>query len=264
MIETRGVTQHYGVRPVLKNVSVRIQSGVITAIIGPNGMGKSTLLAVLAGGLTPQHGEVWLNGRKRRDSPAEELAIRRQVVYLPDNPWIPSEVSGREFLLSVGRIYDITNERLFEHVDLLLDLFQLSKEGEWPIRSYSHGQKKKIALASVLVTDCPILLLDEPFGGGLDPAGILALRQVLNHWVTKAEGQVVITAPAPVLVEELATRFVILRDGQMIAHDTLEGLRTLTGCHGNLTEVLGHLIHPGTLSAARKYCEFHDSRSSHE
>ena len=93
------------------------------------------------------------------------------TVYLPDQPWLPAQRTAREFLLAVGRIYDVEDERLMEHVDQLLHLFDLSEQGDSPIRSLSAGQKKKVALCSALVAETPILLLDEPFSGGLDPAG---------------------------------------------------------------------------------------------
>ena len=108
---------------------------------------------------------------KRRGSEEEELAIRKMTVYLPDQPWLPGNPTGREFLLAVGRLYEVEQDRLIEHVDQLLDLFDLTEKGDSPIRSYSAGQKKKIALCSALVAEVPILLLDEPFSGGLDPGG---------------------------------------------------------------------------------------------
>jgi ABC-type cobalamin/Fe3+-siderophores transport system ATPase subunit len=80
MIEVQGLTQHYGVRPVLKDVTLQIDSGQIVAVVGPNGMGKSTLLAAIAGVLSPQHGKVKINGLARRASEADELTIRRHVV----------------------------------------------------------------------------------------------------------------------------------------------------------------------------------------
>src|SRR5271156_4019920 len=102
MIELVNVTQHYGVRPVLKRINLRIEKGELVVIVGPNGMGKSTLLAAMAGILQPQHGHVAIGGLRRRESVEAELAIRRQTVFLPDHPWLPASRTGRDFLLAVG------------------------------------------------------------------------------------------------------------------------------------------------------------------
>ena len=253
MIVLSAVTQHYGVRPVLRDISVKIPAGRLTAIVGPNGMGKTTLLGVMAGVLSPQRGYCEIDGLRRRRSEDEELEIRRRVVYLPDHPWLPVERTGRELLLAVGRLYDIDGDALLNHVERLLDLFQLAREGDWPIRGYSNGQKKKIALASALVTEAPILLLDEPFAGGLDPAGILALRHVLKRLASHPQRTVVLTAPVPELVDELADEIVVVRDGAIAAHDTPAGLRRLAGTSGPLAEVLARLTHPETLESVQRY-----------
>jgi ABC-2 type transport system ATP-binding protein len=255
MIHLVGVTQHYGVRPVLSKIHLKIPAGRLTAIVGPNGMGKTTLLSVMAGILSPQKGYVEIDGLRRRRTEEEELAIRRRVVYLPDHPWLPKSRTGREFLISIGRLYDLDIDRLLDHVERLLDLFQLSREGDWPIRSYSNGQKKKIAIASVLMTEAPILLLDEPFAGGLDPAGILALKRVLQRLAREEKRTIVMTAPVPELVEETADEVVVLREGQVAAHDTIAGLRQLTKCDGPLAEVLARLTHPETLDTIERYFE---------
>jgi ABC-type multidrug transport system ATPase subunit len=255
MIVLSGVTQHYGVRPVLRQIDLKIPAGRLTAIVGPNGMGKTTLLGVMAGILSPQTGYVEISGLRRRRTAEEEIAIRRRVVYLPDHPWLPSGRTGREFLLGIGRLYDLDINYLMDHVERLLELFQLTREGDWPIRSYSNGQKKKIAIASALVTEAPVLLLDEPFAGGLDPAGILALKHVLRRLVANPARLVVMTAPVPELVEELADEIIVLSAGEIIAHDTLAGLRRLAKCEGSLAEVLTRITHPQTIDTIERYCQ---------
>lgn len=253
MIRLVNVTQHYGVRPVLRNVSLDIEPRQIVIVLGPNGMGKSTLLGVLAGTLWPQKGHAEIDGLARRGSEEDELAIRRKTVFLPDHPWLPKQRTGREFLMGVGRLYDHSDDHLLEHVDRLLTLFELAREGDWPIHSYSNGQQKKIAICSALVTEAPILLLDEPFSGGLDPSGLLALKRVLQGLVERKGATVVMTTPVPELVEEIADRIVILRDGEVLAYDTLDGLRRQTGCSGSLAEILERFVHPKTLDSIQHY-----------
>jgi ABC-type multidrug transport system ATPase subunit len=253
MIRLSGITQLYGVRPVLRNLDLEISDAGVTAIVGPNGMGKTTLMSVLAGVLTPQEGTGEINGLIRRSTPEDELEIRRQAVFLPDRPWLPKQRTGREFLLSVGALYGIETERLIDHVERLFQLFNLAKEADWPVRSYSNGQQKKLSLSAALVTEARILLLDEPFGGGLDPAGILALKHVLLRLTRQQDYCVVLTAPAPELIEELADRFVVLREGRIVAHDTIEGLRKETGLGGPLSDVLASLISPETMDHVEEY-----------
>lgn len=255
MIDVNNVTQHYGVRPVLTDVSLHLDAGELVAILGPNGMGKSTLLSVIAGILSPQAGTVEIDGHRRRASVDEELAIRQRVAYLPDDPWFPESRTGREFLFAVGRLYGIGDERLMSHGERLLKLFGLHDEGDWPISSYSNGQKHKIGLCSVLILETPVLLIDEAFTGGLDPAGILALKQILRHRATNG-ALVVITTPVPELVQEVADRIVILRDGRVVADGNMDQLRKQTESGGSLDEVLQELIHPETKVNLQEYlCE---------
>ncbi len=255
MIDVVGVTQHYGVRPVLRDVSLRVEGGELVALMGPNGMGKSTLLGVMAGILAPQRGHVVIDGMRRRSSSEAELEIRRRVVYLPDQPWLPKDRTGREFVLAVGRIYGIEDERLLDHSHRLFELFHLEEQADAPIRTYSTGQRKKAALCGTLVTDAPILLLDEPFSGGLDPSGLLALKRVLGRLAQRKDVTIVVATPVPELMEEISHRMVVLRGGEVAAYDTADGLRQLTGCQGPLEEVLGRLLDPNTLEAIDRYFE---------
>ncbi len=246
MIELIEIVQHYGVRPVLKGVSLRIERGEVVAVVGPNGMGKTTLLAVMAGVLFPQHGEVLINGIKRRETMEGEFEIRKKSVYLPDKPWLPAGRTGLEFLLAVGVLYDVERERLMEHARRLLELFDLSRLGDSPIRTYSAGQKKKVALCSALVADAPLLILDEPFSGGLDPSGLLTLKRIIQRLARRHSSTIVLSSPVPELIEELATRILVVREGEIVAFETLEGLKGLAGHRGRLGDVLERFMFPDT------------------
>jgi len=253
MIEFVDVTHHYGARAVLHNVCLRVSRGQLVALMGPNGMGKSTLLGVAAGLLSPINGHVEINGIRRRSSVENEQVIRQQIAYLPDHPWLPKYLCGREFLYGVGRLYDIETTRLSEHIDRLLHLFELDAKGDSPINAYSNGQQKKIAICATLVAEAPVLLLDEPFTGGLDPSGILSLRRVLESLSEREDVTVLMATQVPELAEKLADRVAVLRAGELIAVDSPEALRKLTGCDGTLGDVLEQLIHPETSRRIDQY-----------
>ena len=253
MIKVVDVSHHYGVKPVLSHVSFDVPDGQLVVVMGPNGAGKSTLLSILAGLMAPAKGYVEINGLRRRATEQAELQIRRQTAFLPDQPWLPEFKTGREWLMAIGQLYDIDAEHLMEHISRLLELFQLGEKGEAPIRTYSSGQKKKLAICGVLVTETPILILDEPFTGGLDPAAILALSRVLKHLADRKDMTIVMASQIGEMVEPLAHRIAILEGARLKAYDTLEGLRAKTGCSGSLSEIFEKLVHPQTLEQVQNY-----------
>jgi ABC-type multidrug transport system ATPase subunit len=156
----------------------------------------------------------------------------------------------------MGRAYGVDDDRLLEHVDRLLVLFDLAEKADEHSNSLSTGQKKKVVLCAALVAETPILLLDEPFAGGLDPSGILALKRVLRHRVEREGATVVVATPVPELVAELADRVAVLRDGQVIGYDSVEGLRRLAGVTADdapLDEVYERLANPKALANIEQY-----------
>jgi ABC-2 type transport system ATP-binding protein len=252
-IRIENLTQHYGIRPVLRDINLNIFAGELVAVIGPNGMGKTTLLSAIAGVHSPQKGSVTIAGLKRRSTPEGELEIRRKTVYLPDTAFLPRTMTAREFWISVGRIYEVDDDRLFDHIERLIALFELESVVDSPISRGSAGQQKKVALSGALITDTPILLLDEPLSGGLDASGILALRKVLQRLVADRQATIVMTAPVPELVEQLATRVVVLRAGMIVADGSVAYLKAKAGRGGSLADALEQLFFPQTADHVADY-----------
>ena len=133
---------------------------------------------------------------------------------------------------------------MLDHIERLLVLFDLQRQGDSTISSYSNGQLKKIALCSVLVTQAPILILDEPFTGGLDPSGILALKHVLKRLADDKDVTILMATPCRNWWNRLPHRVAVLREGRIVACDTPDGLKRQTTCDGSLQDVLGQMMHP--------------------
>jgi ABC-2 type transport system ATP-binding protein len=261
MIVLDSITHHFGVRPVLRRISMTVNAGELVVVMGPNGSGKSTLLKVIAGVIWPLKGQVTIDGHVRRGTVDEENQLRRRVVYLPDQLWLPQGVTAREYLGAVASLYGIDPDRALEHAQRLILLFDMQGYADSAMQSCSAGQQKKIALASALISEAPIMVLDEPFSGGLDPAGIMALERTLQRLAERQDVTVVMTTPVPEIVDQLAAgeapplRIAILREGEIVAFDSPAGLRRGTGCEGPLQEVLQRLMHPRTLAHIEQYFE---------
>lgn len=253
MIKVTDISHHYGLRPVLSHIDMEIPAGQVVAVMGPNGVGKTTLLHILAGVLAPAKGRIEINGLGRRADAETEIKIRKQMAFLPDHPWLPEFMTAREWLLAVGELYDIEAERLMDHISRLLNLFQLEEKGESPIRTCSNGQKKKVAICGALVTEAPILVLDEPFTGGLDPAAIIAMSRVLRMLAERNSVTVIMASQIAEMVGPLAHRVAIIDRTKLLAYDTLDGLRALTHCGGSLPEVFEKLVHPQSAEQIEAY-----------
>ena len=252
MIDVSNVSHHFGLRPVLRHVNIRFDPGRISAIMGPNGSGKTTLMQIMAGLIAPVEGRVFVNGIERRSTPENELAVRKQVAYLAANPWLPGR-TARTWLREVGLVYGVTDLRLMEHVPRLLSLFNLDESADETMSALSTGQQKKAALATLFVTEAPVLLLDEPFAGGLDPSGAQALKRLLIHLREHRNVTIVMSTPVPELVEELADRIALLRDGRIIAFDDLAGLRRQAGTDGGLDQIYERIAAPSVDSKIHRY-----------
>ena len=252
MIRVVDIFHQYSGKPVLQGVSLEVREGEILALLGPNGMGKSTLLAVMAGVLDPIDGYTEINGLRRRVDVETELKIRRQCVYLPTDPWVPAGLTIREWLWSVGELWSVPKRRRLDHIGQLVRLLDLPDDGDRMVHRLSTGQRSKAAIAGMLMSDAPVMLLDEPFGGGLDPAGMLALSRVLTFLAHERGRTVVIASPVPDVVEGIANRVAIVRDGVIGAVGKLDELRGFSEADSTAA-MYGRLVRPDVEDQIRNY-----------
>lgn len=254
MIDIANVWHYYSARPVLRGVNLRVVKGERVVVMGPNGMGKSTLLSVVAGILSPLKGHVEIDGERRRRSIKEEKSIRKKVMYLPDAPWLPAHLSPREYVLAMGRLYGVDEARLTDRAELMLDVFGLAGRADNAIAELSTGQQKKTGVCGALATEAPVMILDEPFSGGLDSSALHSLQQVLKNLAEKNGTTLLMAVPVPELVDGLADRIAIIKDGEIISCDTSEAFKQQTKSN-TLAEALEAILQPDSAQKLKRFLD---------
>ena len=173
IVETQAASYHYGRRPVLHEVSLRVPAGSIYGFLGPNGAGKTTTLRLLLGLLRPSAGRVALFGH---DLATQRPAALRRVGALIEMPSLYDHLSGHDNLEATRRLHGLPARRTAE----VLAITGLAGEALRLAREYSLGMRQRLGLALALLPDPDLLILDEPTNG-LDPAGISDLRALLRQ-----------------------------------------------------------------------------------
>ena len=215
-IETRGLTKYYGDTAGIVDLDLMVEAGEVYGFIGPNGAGKTTTIRLLLNLLQPTKGSGTIFGM---DAVADSVAIRHRVGYLPGDLALYPSMTGREFLLYFSRLRGVdtaaATTRLAERFELDLDR---------RIKEYSKGNRQKVGLVNAFMHEPELLILDEPTGG-LDPLMQQEFAALLGE--VRAEGRTVFLSSHYLPeVERIADRVGIVRQGHLIAVDTLDGFRT--------------------------------------
>jgi ABC-2 type transport system ATP-binding protein len=222
MLEARQLTKLYAGIPVVDRVSFSIEPGEILGYLGPNGAGKSTTVKMLTGLIEPSSGSIRFHGRDARHG---LKAYQRQIGYVPEEPHLYPHLSGREYLQLAGRLHGLARRVLEPKMDELLRLLGLWEDRHSPLVSYSKGMRQKILISAALLHDPELLILDEPFSG-LDVTTAMVLRSLL-HALAERRKMVLYSSHVLEVVEKVCDRVLILRKGQVVAHDSVASLRAL-------------------------------------
>lgn len=212
MLAVEGATFAYGDGLVLQDVSLTVGAGELVALMGHNGAGKSTLLQCVVGLLAAKEGRVWVNGRSNQDRSVAEIC--REVAYLPQNPddLLFSDSVAEELTVTLRNHGVETNA---QSVDKLLAQLGLAEVQEAYPRDLSVGQRQRVALGAVTVTEPKLILLDEPTRG-LDYAAKASLVSIWRQWLAQGKGILLVTHDVE-LVAQAAQRVVILEEGRVAA-----------------------------------------------
>ena len=215
-VEVTNLTKSFGKVTALKNVSFAIGEGRCTALLGPNGAGKSTTLNILAGLLRPTSGSIQFDGVKRH-------ADRRGMIgYLPQQVAFPGWMTGREFLVLVGQLFNMTRRQAKTRATDLLGVVGLADAGDRRIGGYSGGMRQRLGLAQALVRYPKLLILDEPVTG-LDPVGRREVLELLK--LLKSESTILFSTHVLPDAEEISDDVLIISRGEIAVADALLSLR---------------------------------------
>jgi len=219
MVEVEALTKRYGTLEVLKGVNARFESGRVTAVVGPNASGKTTLMKCILGLVVPDGGRIRVDGEEALGNPA----VRARIGYMPQDPRFPENVT-------VGEVIRWIQELRGEYgrdLDGLLDRFALRPALDQPTRVLSGGTRQKLSALLAFLFDPPVLILDEPTAG-LDPLASSRFKDLVA--AARDNGKTIImTSHVMSELEELADRVLFLLEGSVIFFGAVDELRAQTG-----------------------------------
>ncbi len=222
MLEARSLTKYYSHTAAVRQVSFTVRPGEILGYLGPNGAGKSTTVKMLTGLIEPSEGQIFYNGRSVWE---DFTAFQRRVGYVPEEAHLYPHLSGREYLQLIGRLRGMPRRLLDPKMDEFLHVFSLWDDRDAPLSAYSRGMRQKILLSAALLHDPEVLILDEPFSG-LDVTSALMLRTLLRALASR--GKIILYSSHVLeVVEKICSTVLILRNGEVVAYDSIERLREL-------------------------------------
>lgn len=217
VIRTEGLTKRYGEVTAVDDLSMRVHHGEVFGLLGPNGAGKTTTISMLLGLIRPDSGSVEVLGYDiRTQAPAalRNVGALVEAAFYPhlsgqDNLWVMAQMSGG----GVSR----------ERIDAVLEQVELAGRATSKVQTYSTGMKQRLGLAAALVHDPALLILDEPTNG-LDPAGMLEIRQLIRHLAEQEGKTIMLSSHLLHEVEQVCDRVLILNQGQTIARGRVDEL----------------------------------------
>jgi ABC-2 type transport system ATP-binding protein len=221
-IETHGLTRDFNGFRAVDGIDVRVEGGTFYGFLGPNGAGKSTTIKMLTGLLAPSSGQMFVLGQNVLD-PRAALEVKRHVGVVPEDLALFDNLTAREYLTFIGRMYMVDRDTIRSRIDELLPLLDLQDDEKKYTLEYSHGMKKKLALAAALLLNPDLLFLDEPFEG-VDAVTSRVIRDLLAGYVARGS-TVFLTSHVLEIVEKLCSHVGIIVKGELVEQASLEAIR---------------------------------------
>lgn len=235
-IETQGLTRYFDDMHAVKSVDLKVDRGSLYGFLGPNGAGKSTTIKMLTGILVPSSGAIRLLGKNPWDH-GEALEIKQRTGVVPEDLALFDNLTAREYLTFTGRMYSMELDTIRARSEELLSLLQLEEVQKKLTVEYSHGMKKKLALAAALLPNPDLLFLDEPFEG-VDAVTSRVIRDLLAMYVRRGS-TVFVTSHVLEIVERICTHVGIIANGELVEQTSLQELRQGSSLEQRFLEKVG-------------------------
>jgi ABC-2 type transport system ATP-binding protein len=213
-IEVQNISKSYGTQKALDNISFSIKKGEIVGFLGPNGAGKSTLMKILTTFMTADGGTAVVNGN---DVTLAQLKVQQSVGYLPEHNPLYLDLYVREYLAFNADVYKVAKSRIEE----VIQLTGLTPESHKKIGQLSKGYRQRVGLATALLHNPDVLILDEPTTG-LDPNQLVEIRNVIKN--VGKDKTVFLSTHIMQEVEALCDRVIIIDKGKIVTDKKLEKL----------------------------------------
>ncbi|MCY4643183.1 MAG: ABC transporter ATP-binding protein [Bacteriovoracales bacterium] len=208
------LTKTYPGKTALKNFNLSISPNTIHGFLGPNGAGKSTTMNILSGLIKQTEGKAYIMGKETLEN---SFFVRRNLGFLPEIPPLYGDMTVKDFLLFRARLYFTSKPKAKGQVDKALEKMNLKEVERRLIDHLSKGFKQRVGMASALIFDPPVLILDEP-AVGLDPKSIVEIRKLISDL---REGHTVMFSSHHLgEVEQLCDEITVIRDGRLVLSDS--------------------------------------------
>lgn len=217
MIKLINLTKQYGRLTAVDSINLEIAAGQVFGFLGPNGAGKTTTIKMMAGLLQPTSGKALIGGY---DVQREPLLAKSICGFIPDRPYLYEKLTASEFMQFVSNLYRMRHSG--PGITELLDLFGLSDWSEELVENFSHGMKQRLVMASALLHQPKVLIVDEPMVG-LDPRGAKLVKDIFKN-LTSYGVTVFMSTHTLEIAEQMCTRVAIINKGEIIAEGSVEDL----------------------------------------
>ncbi|WP_347710786.1 ABC transporter ATP-binding protein [Geotalea sp. SG265] len=201
----------------LTGLSLQIHAGEVFGFLGPNGAGKSTTIKSIMGLVPLTSGNIDIHG-----VPVSQIAARRNVGYLPENPAFYDFLTAREYLNFVGKVFAMSEATAEKRINETLSLLQLTEAADRPIRGYSKGMVQRLGLAQALIHDPDLYILDEPMSG-LDPLGRALVKDIIKS-LRERDKTVFFSTHITADVEMVCDRVGVIVNGKLRAVDRVSAI----------------------------------------